>query len=189
MDKILQDVFHVLGIPAVWGGILTVTTIAMGIVLKQVIDHALKAQLEKIKEVQLENSFLRDLYAEGIKTYSTQQAQALRQAYNRLFNSRPSVFDLDERERQEQLETAIQLVMQPLRDHLGILDEPTKKKIYSVNNKLLDFKGRQPHELKEEKNDFFNLTEMAQRFVKADKIAFRLGLISRPLEERKEEEK
>ena len=79
MDRIFQDSFRLLGTPAVWGGILNVTTIVMGIILKQVIDHALTAQLEKIKELQQETTFLRELYAEGIKTYATQQAQGSRQ--------------------------------------------------------------------------------------------------------------
>lgn len=177
MDSILQDIFKLLGIPAVWGGILTVTTIAIGIVLKQVIDHSLAAQLEKLKEVQLETTFLRELYADGIKTYSTQQAQGLRRAYR-------LVFEEDDSEFQKQLDTAIDQVMKPLRDHLGILDEPTKQRIYDIHNKLQEFNGRQRRELIAEKNDFFNLTVMAEQFVKADKIAFRLGLISHPLEER-----
>lgn len=177
MDHILQDVFRLLGVPAVWGGILTVTTIAMGIVLKQVFDHALAAQLEKIKEVQLETTFLRELYVEGIKTYSTQQAQGLRGAYLLLFEG-------DGSDLQKKLDTADQLVMQPLRDHLGILDEATKKRIYAIHNRLLTFNELRCQELRLEKNDFFNLTVLAEQFVKADKIAFRLGLISHPLEER-----
>lgn len=184
MDKIIQDVFHVLGIPAVWGGILTVTVLAMGAVLKQLLDHALKAQLEKIKELQRQGSFLRDLYAQAIKNYSTEQAQALRHAYLLLFEPRSSTVDRVPDDFQEQLELAIQIVMKPIRKHLGWLDEPTIRKIYSVQHKLLECKGRTPEEMKREKNDLFDVTETARQFVKADKIAFRLGLISQPLEQK-----
>jgi len=44
--------FNMLAMPAVWGGILTITTIAIGIVLKQLVGHAFAAPLEKIKRIK-----------------------------------------------------------------------------------------------------------------------------------------
>jgi len=184
MDSIIRDIFHLLGFPAVWGGILTVTTLAMGVVLKQFMDHALKAQLAKIKEFQLQDRFVRDLYAQGIKNYSTKEAQALRQAYLLLFEPSSSAVDGPSKDFQGQMELAIQIVMQPLRNHVGWLDESTIQKVYSVQDKLLEFKSGTPEEMKQQKNSFFNLTETTRQFVKADKIAFRLGLINRPLEQK-----
>jgi hypothetical protein len=184
MDKMVQDIFHLLGIPAVWGAILTVTVLAMGAVLKLLLDHALKTQLEKIKELQRQDSFIRDLYAQEIKNFSTEQAQALRNAYLLLFEPWSSTVDRAAKDSQEQLESAIQMVMKPLRNHLGWLDELTIRKIYSVQHRLLECKGRTPEEMKREKNDLFDATETARQFVKADKIAFRLGLISQPLEQK-----
>jgi hypothetical protein len=82
----------------------------------------------------------------------------------------------------DRLGSAIENVLDPLRHHLGIVDELTAKKIYAVANYLRNFKGRED-ELKKKKIAFWEITERTRRFVKADKIAFRLGLINRMLEE------
>ena len=121
--------------------------------------------------------FLRELYVEGIKTYSTQQAQGLIEAYRLVFEGDGSEF-------QKQLDAADKLVMKPPTDHWGILDEVTQKRIYDVHNQLETFRGQPWHEVRLQKNKFLGVTITAGQFVKADKIAFRLGLISHPLKER-----
>ncbi|WHZ16952.1 MAG: hypothetical protein OJF52_003803 [Nitrospira sp.] len=70
----------------------------------------------------------------------------------------------------------------PLRHHLGTVDELTSRKIYAVANYLRDFKGRE-NELTHKKIPFWEITERAKRFVKADKIAYRLGLVNRIMKE------
>jgi hypothetical protein len=142
----------------------------------------LQAEVARLTEWQV---FVRELYVEGIRKYSSEQAQALRQAYLLLFEPESSTVSVFGKDRQELLDTAIQGIMQPLREHVGVLDESTIKKIYSVQNQLLNLKGRTQDEWKKKKQEFFTETEVARQFIKADKIAFRLGLISRPLRERR----
>lgn len=132
--------------------------------------------------------FVRELYAEGIREYSTEQAQGLRQAYLLLFEPESSTISLAGKDTKDIFETAIQEIMQPLRKHVGLLDESTIAKIYSVQNWLLEFKRRNPAEWKKKRQDFFTETEKTRQFIKADKIAFRLGLISRPLSERRQDQ-
>jgi hypothetical protein len=185
MEDVLNKIWNLLGIPAVWGSILTVTTVVMGVVLKRLIDHALESQLEEIKALQTQDAFVRELYAENLKKYAGEQAQALRQAYLLLFEPHSSNVSAVGKSHEEQLDMAIQMIMQPLRKYAGGLDESTIKKINSVCNYLAEFKGQPPEELRKEKVSIYNETEMARQFVKVDKIAFRLGLIRRPLEERR----
>lgn len=188
MEGTLDNFWKLLGIPAVWGSILTVIMIVTGVIIKKLIDHALESQMVKIKEFQTQDTFLRELYAENLRKYASEQAQALRQAYLLLIEPHSSNIDTEGKGHDEKLETAIQTIMGPLREHGGWLDESTIKKINQVCSYISDFKGRPPEELKKDKVTFYNETEMARQFVKADKIAFRRGLISRPLQERKQEE-
>lgn len=142
----------------------------------------LKLELDKVRAQDL---FISELYVEGIREYSSEQARQLRQAYLFLFEPRSSTADAAGKDPDERVEMAVREVMQPLRQHLGLLDESTMSKMYSIQNELLKLKDRTPDEWKREKNELFNEIELARQFVKADKIAFRLGLISRSLEERK----
>ena len=59
--------FIMLAMPAVWGVILTITAIATGIVLKQLVGHAFAARLQKIKDMQGKESFSAICTREGIK--------------------------------------------------------------------------------------------------------------------------
>ena len=81
----------------------------------------------------------------------------------------------------ERLTAALTLLMQPLRKHLGILDEPTLAKIYGVQDELLKLRGADADKFTSRKNHVFDTIEVARQFVKADKIALRLGLIQRAL--------
>lgn len=126
--------------------------------------------------------FVRELYADGIAEYSSRQAQALREAYLILFEPQSSSDSaVKGKDFEERVNTAIPLVMKPLREHLGLLDESTIKKVYSVRDDLLNFRKCQQEEADVEKGVFFDKTEEARKFVKADEIAFRLGLISQTL--------
>ena len=117
---------------------------------------------------------------QDIKGYSSKQALALREAYLLFFEeSHSSRTDIIGEDFHTKLDKTIQMVMTPLRQHLGILDEGTIRKIYDVQHYLHKFESLE--DLKKEKIEFFNETDMARQFVKADQIAFRLGLISQPL--------
>lgn len=186
MEGTLDNLWNLLGIPAVWGSILTVTTIVLGVIIKRFIDHAFESQLERIKDLQTQDTFVRELYAENLRKYASEQAQALRQAYLLLFEPHSSNISAEGMVFDGKLETAIQTIMRPLREHVGWLDEATIRRINQVCNYISNFKGLAPEDLKKDKVKFFNETETARQFVKVDKIAFRIGLIIHPLEERKQ---
>ena len=116
--------------------------------------------------------YVREHYV-GIKEYSSEQAEALRQAYLTLFEDRES-----SRLSTDKVESIIENVLAPLRRHIGTVDELTSRKIYAVANYLRGFRGRE-NELIQKKIPFWEITERARRFVKADKIAYRLGLVNR----------
>jgi len=148
-------------------------------------------EIEHVKSAlaahQRQREYVRDLYSDEIIAYSSEQAEGLRQAYLLVFEPESSgvgaAVDVAER-----LEMARQTVMRPLRKHLGVLDEATIRKIYSVHNSLLEMRSLPPEQLKRAKQDFFSKSDLARRYVKADKIAFRLGLITSALEESKLEQ-
>jgi septal ring factor EnvC (AmiA/AmiB activator) len=127
-----------------------------------------------------EAAFIRELYADGLREYAIQQAQGLRQAYLILFEPESSTISVATKTFPERIEMAIEQVMKPLRDHLGILDEETIKQIYAVQNELL----KSPLLVEDSKQDFLDATEQARQFVSLDKIAWRLGLITKPFERR-----
>ncbi len=151
----------------------------------ETIKHKFEVELEKMKSLQTQDVFVRELYASGIREYSSEQAYALRQAYLLLFEPLSSAVNSAGKDLEERMDMAIQSVMQPLRKHVGLLDESTIENIYDVQKWLLELKGKAPEELKKSKNDLFNVIDMARQFVKADQIAFRLGLIHRPLANRR----
>lgn len=145
------------------------------------INHEFQTELENLKSLLAQDVFVRALYADGIRQYSSEQGYALRQAYLVVYEPKSSTLDSAGENTEIRLEAAIQCVMQPLRKHIGLLDEQTISRIYDAQNELDELKGRSPDELQERKNQVFNLTEVARKFVKADLIAHRLGLIQRPL--------
>jgi len=71
--------------------------------------------------------------------------------------------------------------MKPLRKHIGILDESTIKEIYKTQNFLIKMRGNDEKEVGRKKNEVFNLTDKARKFIKLDKIAYRVGLIDSQL--------
>lgn len=181
MKDILNELWQFLGIPQVWGIILTLIVFGAAVASKLFIKHSLDKQLDKLKEVHGELEYFRDHYA-GIKEYSSSQAQALRNAYLSLFEPDTA---LNNEEFNEARKKAIEMIMQPMRNYLGVLDELSIKRMIEVTNFLRNFEGR-VEELKNKKTTFFDITERSRRFAKADRIAYRLGLTSRTLEKWKE---
>jgi hypothetical protein len=147
--------------------------------LTETIKHNLESR-------QIEDVFLRELYGSSVGQYSSEQAYSLRQTYLLLFEPQSSSVEFDNESLEGRLSIAINLVMQPLRANLGLLDEATIRKIYHVHSELLKLKGRTSEDIKKSKNEIFNETDVARQFVRADRIAFRLGLINRKLEHRED---
>jgi hypothetical protein len=142
-------------------------------------------QLKKMESDQAQHNFLREVYGPAIREYSTSQALGLREAWLLLFEEASSSIDGAGKTQRERVDMAIQQVIVPLRKYIGLLDEPTVARIYAVHDKLLDLRNKTEQELRRTNNDIFNATDSARQFVKADKIAARLGLIDHPLEEAK----
>jgi len=149
------------------------------------IQHSFEIQLKRMESLQAQAAFLRELYSSGLREYSTSQAHGLRQAYLYLFEPISSNPISDGQPWEVRLEMAVQAVMKPMRDSIGLLDEETIQRIQGVQNELLALRGKPPEEVRREKNDVFKATDVARQFVKAHKIAYRLGLTDDPLEERK----
>ncbi len=156
--------------------------------LTEAIRYEFEVQLKMMESLQAQHIFVRELYSEGIKEYSSEQGFSLRQAYLLLYQPHSCSSNHKDKELEERLETAIETVMQPLRKYIGILDEETISEIYKTQNFLLKMRGNDEKEIKRKKNDVFNLTDVTRKFVKLDKIAYRKGLIDSQLVERRQEE-
>jgi len=145
-------------------------------------------ELEKLKALLGQNVFIRDLYGSSIKEYSSEQAAALRQVYLILYEPRSSMLDVSGKSNDERLDQALNVLMQPFRKYIGVLDEETIAAIYGAHNELLKLRGADPATFLEEKNRVFDTTEVTRQFVKVDRIALRLGLIERALGKPEREE-
>jgi len=176
-----QQLWQFLEIPQVWGIILTIIVAGSAVAIKLFIQHSFDRQLDKLKEVHGELEYFRGHYS-GIQEYSSLQAQALRNAYLILFE--PAT-NLNDEELDQTRKKAIDIILQPMRSHLGILDEFTINRTYSVANYLRKFDDC-AKELRNKKITFFDITERSRRFSKSDRIAYRLGLTRQTLEKWKE---
>ncbi len=145
-------------------------------------------ELEKLKALLGQNVFIRDLYGSSIKEYSSEQAAALRQVYLILYEPRSSMLDVSGKSNDERLDQALNVLMQPFRKYIGVLDEETIAAVYGAHNELLKLRGADPATFLEEKNRVFDTTEVTRQFVKVDRIALRLGLIERALGKPEREE-
>lgn len=139
----------------------------------------------ELESLQAQHIFVRELYSEGIKNYSSEQGFSLRQAYLLLYQPHSCSSNHKDKKLEERLETAIESVMQPLRKYIGILDEETIEEIYEVQDFLIKMRGNDEKEVKRKKNELFNLTDVTRRSAKLHKIAYRIGLIESRLEERR----
>lgn len=155
--------------------------------LTESIRYKFEVQLKTMEALQAQHIFVRELYSEGIKEYSSEQGFSLRQAYLLLYQPHSCSSNHKDKRLEERLEVAIETVMQPLRKYIGILDESTIKEIYETQDFLLKMRGNDEKEVKRKKNNVFNLTDVARKFVKLDKIAYRIGLIDSQLAERRTE--
>jgi hypothetical protein len=98
------------------------------------------------------------------------------------------MLDVSGKSNDERLDQALNVLMQPFRQYIGVLDEETIAAIYGAHNELLKLRGADPATFLEEKNRVFDTTEVTRQFVKVDRIALRLGLIERALGKPEREE-
>lgn len=183
MPELLTKLWKLLGIPQVWGLIVTIVVIATGVFLRLFIGHLFTIQVEKLKSAEKELEFIRQYYAD-INKYSSSQARALRQAYLFLYEPKNSQISNADASFAERADCAIQYLLEPLQEYIGILDDFTYRKIYAVTNYL--HKIKEIKQLHNNKITFFEITEASIKFIKADRIAYRLGLIEHILNKSKE---
>ncbi len=162
-------------------------------ILKTTITEAMKRDtaviIEGIKAAHAQEAFVRDLFV-SIRRYAGEQAYALRRAYLTLYEGQTANgLPVDEADAEDRLTRALDLIIGPLRSHIGYLDEPTMDKIYNVRSALEQKLRKKPiDEFIDGKQTVFGETENARKFVKADRIAFRLGLIQCVLTPAQEEQ-
>lgn len=181
MESLLTSFWNVLRLPQVWGFILTFLVIAISWFIKGWIQHSLEVSLEKMKFSHSDLELFREHYS-GIKDYSSIQAEALRQSYLILFEPSASILADADQSLEMRLELAIDNILKPLRSNLGIIDENTAKKIYALANFLRNYKGR-AEELKNKKISIYDMSDSIRKYIKVDRIAYRLGIVNHFLKE------
>lgn len=152
--------------------------------ISESIRYQFDVQRKVLESLQAQHSYVRESYSQGIKEYSSEQGYSLRQAYLLLYQPHSFSIGVKHTKIEERLEEAIEIVMQPLRKHIGLLDESTIEQIYKTQELLLSIKGCDDEEVRRKKNEVFNLTDVTRKYIKADKIAYRIGLIDYQLRER-----
>jgi hypothetical protein len=195
MESLLLNIWNLLGIPQLWGAIITLVLLVGGVLMNKRIEHSLEQKLadhqsqlnrkladhQHTLESQLkQTNFLRALYAKDIRKYSREQGEALRSAHLKIFEDPTTSPDTQHR----RLEAAAEMVMRPLRKYGGVLDQGTFAEITAVKTYLQTLQGRTQGP---NRTEVFNRLESARRKTSVHRIAFRMGLTDHPLEERSEE--
>jgi len=181
MEAILRELWSILGLPQVWGIIVTVVIIGVAWLLKGLIQHSLDLSLEKMRLDSRDIEFFREHYS-GLKDFASVESVALRQSYLEIFEPMNCKLTHEDDEPSARLQIAIENILNPLRENLGVLDESTASKIYSMSNYLRGYVGKE-EELGGAKNLLFMISESVRKYIRADRIAFRLGLVSHLLNE------
>jgi hypothetical protein len=180
MDSALKEIWAWMGVPQVWGAVLTLLGSAIIYLLKRLIDQLMekrKADREVVAEQFTD-----------IAEYAKEQSVALTKAYMRVFESREAA-DANGCRFAEIVARADNDLMTPVRAYEAKLDEETRIKIFSVHNILAQYYPEVSDQavaaFKARKVEFYAKIEDAQRFLRPDLILFRLGITSQVLRKRK----
>jgi hypothetical protein len=180
MESALKQIWAWMGVPQVWGAVLTLLGSAIIYLLKKLIDQLIekrKADREVVAEQFTD-----------IAEYAKEQSVALTKAYLRIFESREATDAYGSRFA-EIVERADNDVMTPVRAYEAKLDEETRIKIFSVHNILAQYYPEASDQavaaFKARKVEFYAKIEDAQRFLRPDLILYRLGITSQVLRKRK----
>jgi len=198
MQDVLKGIWSALGVPQLWGGILTLIVILAVWVIKVVVDRALKNQAaEFANRLQTETArqtlefqaslqkavedqkLIQSQYG-GIAAYVQEQYASLIDAYVRLFE--------DEGARTTPAEfakiaaKADNDVMRVFRKYQPLLDRQTSEKIYYLHNILAQFTSDPSADaiqrFRSWKAEFFNHIRDVQDIAKPELILYRRGIIS-----------
>lgn len=181
MENAFKQIWLWMGLPQVWGAVLTLLASAIIYLLKKLIEQL----IEKRKAD-------RDVLAEqftDIAEYAKEQSVALTKAYLRIFESREGA-DAHGRKFAETIAKADNDLMTPLRAYEAKLDDDTRAKIFSVHNILAQYYPESSDDavaaFRARKVEFYAQIEDAQRFLRPDLILYRLGITSQILRKQKE---
>lgn len=176
MEDTLGQIWRLMGIPQIWGAVLTVIFLAIAFLLKKLIDQL----AEKYKaDREILNEQFTDI-AEFVK----EQSVALAKAYLRIFEGKVGL-DAHGKKFSEMVEEADNELMKPLRQFSVKLDDETKNKIFRVHNILAqyypDASSDSIEAFKKRKVEFYKLIDDTTQVLRPDLILSRLGVVSRPL--------
>jgi hypothetical protein len=171
-----------MGIPQVWGAVLTLLCLVILFFLKRLMDQL--AERQKADRETIDKQFA------DIAEYVKEQSVGLMKAYLKIFEGKDGI-EAQGKQFAEIVEEADNNLMKPVRTYSAKLDEETRGKIFSIHNILAQYYPEASDEaiaaFKKRKVEFYAQVEDAQRILRPDLILHRLGIVSRPLRERKEE--
>jgi hypothetical protein len=176
MVEELKEIWNWLGVPAVWGAVLTLVTLALLYLLKGWFSE--RAEKRKADHQLLANQFA------GIPDFVEQESKALIKAYVDIFESKDGI-DAKGKHFMSIVAKADNDLMKPFRAFRSRLDDETKAKIFAVHNTLAQYYPDASDEaiarFKHRKVEFYAQIEDATNSLNPDLILHRLGLVSRRL--------
>lgn len=176
MEDLLKQIWQWMGIPQVWGAVLTLLCLVIVFFLKKVIDQL--GERQKADREMLDKQFA------DIVEYVKEQAVGLIKAYLKIFEGKDAI-NAKGKEFAGIVEEADNDLMKPMRRYSAKLDEETKAKIFSVHNILAQYYPEASDEavaaFKKRKVEFYAQIEDAQKALRPDLILYRLGVTSRTL--------
>lgn len=182
MEDALKQIWNLIGIPQVWGGVLTVLCLAIAFLLKKLIDQL--AQKRKADHEILSAQFT------DIAEFVKDQSVALTKAYLLIFEGKDAL-DAQGRQFSEIVQKADNELMKPLRQFSAKLDDETKNNIFRIHNILAQYYPDASHEaiqaFRRRKAELYKLIDDTIQTIKPDLILSRLGLVAQPLGSRRKE--
>jgi hypothetical protein len=179
MKEAFGQIWGAMGIPQVWGAVLTILLLGIAFLLKKligVVTDRYKADREIL------NAQFADI-GEFVKI----QSVALIKAYVGIFEGKDAL-DAEGNRFSESVEKADNELMKPLRQFEAKLDDDTKSKIFLIHNILAQFYPYASPEaiksFKSRKGEFYRLIDEAIKALRPDQILNRLGVVSRQLRSR-----
>jgi hypothetical protein len=198
MQDVLRSIWSALGVPQLWGLVLTLAVVVAVAIIKLFIDQAMKnqatkfastleaetnRQTEKLKaELQKtteEQKFVLSQYA-SIATYTQEQYQGLLRAYIDLFEGEGKT--AARKAFAKIASKAYNDVKTPFDKYQYLLDEQTRNKIYSILNILDQFRDNPSPEaielFRSRKAEFFANIDDTRKILQPEQILKRKGIIS-----------
>jgi len=180
MEDALKQIWAFMGIAQVWGGVLTILCLAIAFLLNKLIDQL--AEKRKSDREAVTEQFA------DVADFVKDQSVALIKAYLRIFEGKDAL-DAQGKQFSEIVEKADNELMKPLRQFSAKLDDETKNKIFRIHNVLAqyypDASDAAIQEFKTRKVEFYKLIDETVKAITPDLILSRLGILSRPLRDRR----